>query len=231
MQDGSNPCYCFVCTFQEECAAMEESAAPTLHHATVVDSKGGSRLLDNSKAMQAGIKVLWQQEKDSNAIARLYRRVYDHTNHVLNLDIKEFGQEDIMSIQYFGRGRNDTEPDRYTPHCNGDCTRLPHKLGTRVATMVMYCNIPEAGGHTNFRNSGVHVKTELGTAISFSYIDPDTCTMDTGFTEHSGCPVYEGENKIVMQWIHLGVDTENPWTSLNTLGIKNQKWMMNENIK
>ena len=76
------------------------------------------------------------------------------------------------------------------------------------------------GGHTNFRNAGVHVKPEPGNAIFFSYIDPNTLTMDTGFTEHSGCPVFEGHKKIVTQWIRLGVDSENPWDSFNTLGIK-----------
>lgn len=44
--------------------------------------------------------------------------------------------------------------------------------------------------------------------------------MDTGFTEHSGCPVFEGEKKIVTQWIRLGVTDETPWTAYNTLGIK-----------
>lgn len=73
---------------------------------------------------------------------------------------------------------------------------------------------------TNFRNAGVHVKPERGSGIFFSYIDPENRVMDTGFTEHSGCPVFEGEKKIVTQWIRLGVDTENPWDSFNTLGIK-----------
>jgi hypothetical protein len=72
------------------------------------------------------------------------------------------------------------------------------------------------GGHTNFRNAGVHVKPEFGNAIFFSYIDPVKMIMDTGFTEHSGCPVYKGEKKIVTQWIRLGVDAENPWDSFNT---------------
>jgi hypothetical protein len=72
--------------------------------------------------MQAGIKVPWSQEQEDNPIARLSRRVYDYANYVLELDIAEHGQEDLMSIQYFGRGHNDTEPDRYTPHCDGDCT-------------------------------------------------------------------------------------------------------------
>ena len=204
----------------DECKAMEQSAASILHHAAVADGKGGSRLSENRKAMQAGIKVPWDKEKEDNPIARLSRRVYDYTNRVLNLNIDEFGQEDLMSIQYFGRGRNDTEPDRYTPHCDGDCTGLTHKEGTRMATMVMYCDVAESGGHTNFRNSGVHVKPEKNAAVFFSYIDPAALIMDTGFTEHSGCPVYEGTKRIVTQWIRLGVDNENPWTSFNTLGIK-----------
>lgn len=110
----------------DECKAMEEEAARTLHRATVADGKGGSRLSENRKAMQAGIKVAWDKEEDGDHIAQLSRRVYDYTNHVLGLDIQEFGQEDLMSIQYFGRGRNDTEPDRYTPvssSCVVSCCR------------------------------------------------------------------------------------------------------------
>lgn len=205
---------------QEECDAMEAAAKPILHRATVADGSGGSKFSEHRKAMQAGIKVQWDKEAEGDAIARLSRRVYDYTNHVLGMNLEEFGQEDLMSIQYFGRGTNDTAPDRYMPHCDGDCTGLPHKYGTRMATMVMYCKIPEQGGHTNFRNAGVHVQPQFGNAIFFSYIDPETKLMDTGFTEHSGCPVFEGEKKIVTQWIRYGVDRENPWDSFNTLGIK-----------
>lgn len=204
----------------DECEAMEKAAQRTLHRATVADGKGGSQLSENRKAMQAGIKVQWDKEESGDHIARLSRRVYDYTNDALGLELEEFGQEDLMSIQYFGRGTNDTEPDRYTPHCDGDCNGLPHKSGTRMATMVMYCTVADKGGHTNFRNSGVHVKPEPGNAIFFSYIDPVARIMDTGFTEHSGCPVYEGQKKIVTQWIRLGVSSEDPWDSFNTLGIK-----------
>lgn len=100
---------------EDECVAMETEAARTLHRATVADGKGGSQLSNNRKAMQAGIKVQWDKEAEGDLIARLSRRVYDYTENVLKLGIKEHGQEDLMSIQYFGRGRNDTEPDRYTP--------------------------------------------------------------------------------------------------------------------
>lgn len=83
----------------EECDAMEQAAAKSLHRATVADGKGGSRLSENRKALQAGIKVDWTKEADGDPIARLSRRVYDYTNHVLGLNIKENGQEDLMSIQ------------------------------------------------------------------------------------------------------------------------------------
>jgi 2OG-Fe(II) oxygenase superfamily len=202
----------------DECVAMEELAAKTLHDATVADGKGGSQLSNHRKAKQAGIKVPWNKPNDP--ISQLSRRVYDYVNHVLDLEIKENGQEDLMSIQYFGRGRNDTEPDRYTPHCDGDCTGQPHKHGNRMATMVMYCITAESGGHTNFRNAGVHVKPVPYDAVFFSYIDPLTKTMDTGFTEHSGCPVFTGTKKIVTQWVRLGVSDDEPWDSFNTLGIK-----------
>ena len=62
----------------------------------------------------------------------------------------------------------------------------------------------------------MHVKPQSGYAIFFSYIDPESKLMDTGFTEHSGCPVIEGEKKIVTQWVRYGVDKENPWYSFNT---------------
>lgn len=207
----------------EECEAMENEAKQTLHRATVADGKGGSELSPSRKAMQAGIRIPWHLEKDANPLTTISRRVYDYTNHVLGMDIKENGQEDLMSIQYFGRGEDDKEPDRYTPHCDGDCNGMEFKHGNRMATMVMYCEIPEKGGATNFRNSAIHVVPEVGSATFFSYIDPATLKMDNGFTEHSGCPVVEGEKKIVTQWIRYGVDDENPWTSYNTLGLKNSE--------
>ena len=203
-----------------ECDAMASAAQSKLHKASVADGKGGSHFSEHRKAMQAGITVDWEKEASGDNIAILSRRVYDYTNHVLDLDIKENGQEDLMSIQYSGRGLDDTEPDRYTPHCDGDCTGIAHKTGTRMATMVMYCDLPEVGGHTNFRNAGVHVNPEEGDAVFFSYIDPETKLTDKGFTEHSGCPVLVGEKKIVTQWIRLGVDDENPWDSFNSLGLK-----------
>ncbi len=80
----------------------------------------------------------------------------------------------------------------------------------------MYCTVPTRGGATNFRNSGIHVQAKKGNAIFFSYYDVQKGVMDTGFTEHSGCPVVEGEKKIVTQWVRHGVTKEVPWTAYNS---------------
>lgn len=106
----------------EECNAMKAAAEPTLHRATTADGEGGSKISENRKAMQAGVKVPWHKEASGDPIATLSRRVYDFTNHVTGYGLEEHGQEDLMSIQYFGDNYERGEPpDRYTPHCDGEC--------------------------------------------------------------------------------------------------------------
>lgn len=87
-------------------------------------------------------------------------------------------------------------------------------------SLLFIVSLPSLPSFVSKSNSGLHIVPRKGSATFFSYIDPDTMKMDNGFTEHSGCPVVEGEKKIVTQWVRLGVDEENPWDSFNTLGIK-----------
>jgi hypothetical protein len=125
----------------EECDAMEAEASKRLGVASTADGKGGTKISPGRKAMQAGIHPKFTpngEARDGNLIAVLSGRVYEYVNHVLNLNITHHGQEPLMSIQYFGRGYNDTEPDRYTPHCDGKCEGNQHMVGARMATMVIY---------------------------------------------------------------------------------------------
>ena len=199
---------------ERECQAMEKVAKPKLCRADVANGK--VKRDDLRRAYQAGITVPWKKEKDGNVIAKLSRRVFDYANHVLDLGIEAEGQEKLISIQYFAReGKNASDADQYLPHCDGLCLgNDPHRPGQRVATMIMYCTVPTRGGATVFRNSGVHVKPVKGNAIFFSYVNPKTMITDSGYTYHTGCPVLEGEKKIVTQWIRHGVDAENPWYSM-----------------
>jgi hypothetical protein len=206
----------------EECKAMEETAEADLHVASTADGKGGSRVSAARKAMQAGIKPKFTPEGeplDGNLISVLSKRVYEYTNHVLDMDISHHGQEPLMSIQYFGRGRHGIKPDRYTPHCDGRCNGEDHLVGGRMATMVIYCTLPEQGGFTNFQNDNVHVRPNSGSAVFFGYFNPLTNVTDNGLTRHSGCPVYEGEKKTVTQFVRYGVIEATPHCAFNTLGV------------
>jgi hypothetical protein len=209
----------------QECEAIGEAAASTLHRGTVADGKGGSRLSENRKAWQAGVKVDWSTE---NAIAAVSRRLFDYANHVTGYNMTVDGQEDLMSIQYFGNGLQDKTPDRYMPHCDGDCDGTKLKKGGRVATMVIYCDVPEIGGGTNFQHSNVFVKPQVGAAAFFSYLNPETQIHDQGFTTHSGCPVLEGTKRIAVQWMRIGVDSETPWDSFDTLTISRKGYESSE---
>jgi hypothetical protein len=174
---------------------------------------------ENRKAWQAGLQVKdWQDTTDP--IANVKRRLFAYANHATGYNMTIPGQEDIMSIQYFGNGQDDPTPDRYMPHCDGDCNGLPHKTGGRVATMVMYCDVPERGGATNFQHANVYVKPTKGAAAFFSYMDGNTKIHEEGFTTHSGCPVVTGTKRIAVQWMRVGVDTESPWDSFDTLTLK-----------
>ncbi|KAI2493860.1 prolyl 4-hydroxylase alpha-subunit [Fragilaria crotonensis] len=212
---------------QEECDAFQGAASSILHRGTVADGNGGSKLSENRKAWQAGIAVPWEKEADGDLLARYTRRMYAYANHATGYNLNVEGQEDIMSIQYFGHNGDHPigssyspeTPDRYTPHCDGDCHGLPHRKGARVATMVAYCTVPSKGGATNFKNVAAHVKPEFGAGVFFSYMNPDTKVMDTGWTTHSGCPVLEGTKRIVVHWMRVGVSTDEPWDSFNTLNL------------
>jgi hypothetical protein len=44
--------------------------------------------------------------------------------------------------------------------------------------------------------------------------------MDDGYTEHSGCPVLEGEKWITTFWMREGVTAEENWTKYDPSGVR-----------
>ncbi|CAB9518956.1 prolyl 4-hydroxylase [Seminavis robusta] len=194
----------------EECQAIIDQANVTgMSNASVA---GGQLYSSIRKALQTNVAVPWDLEHTGHPISRATRRVYNYANHVLKgLHLDEAGQSTLKFILYSGRGQNDTEPDLYNNHCDGACDGSQHRTGGRVATMIMYCGTATSGGHTNFKNAGIHINPKTGDGLFFSYIDPETMRMDNGFSMHSGCPVYVGEKKVVTQWLRLGVSSSRPY--------------------
>ena len=73
--------------------------------------------------------------------------------------------------------------------------------------------------NNTIQHSNIHIKPEAGMATWFRYVGDMTTledgtvtgASDSGYSEHSGCPVIEGEKKIVTQWMRAGVNAEEPW--------------------
>lgn len=96
----------------------------------------------------------------------------------------------------------------YRPHCDGSCEGDLYVKTGRVATAVLYCEVPEVGGATVFAQADVFVKPKVGQAVFFSYKGNRYGRMDDGLTEHSGCPVKVGEKWIATAWLREGVSNE-----------------------
>ena len=85
--------------------------------------------------------------------------------------------------------------------------------------LIIFLKVPERGGATTFTKADIFVKPKVGMATFFSYRGPDG-RVDEGYTEHSGCPVLEGEKWITTVWMRDGVSREEPWTMFDPSGVK-----------
>jgi len=194
----------------EECDILTQHGLPRLKRATVAAEDGSSIVSEHRKAQQANYDV--HETLDADPLYDLYERVFHLTNHHAGFNLWIDGQEDFTIIQY-------NVADQYTPHCDGTCDGSMHTPHGRVASAVLYCKVAEKGGGTTFTKSDVFVKPTPGMATFFSYKGLDG-RMDEGYTEHSGCPVLEGEKWITTVWMREGVSYEEPWTLFDPDGLR-----------
>jgi hypothetical protein len=190
----------------QECSHLMSAAASRYATATAAGSSHHAR-----RAQHAAVETPWDQP--DHPLTQLSQRIYDYANHVLGLNLHPAGQEMLTAIRYT------VTLDRYMPHCDakGACSSdKTHVHGERVATMILYCQVPKRGGATNFQRLNIKVAPKLHQAIFFSYLQPTTLRMDAGMTQHSGCPVLEGEKLIVTQWLRLGVSQERDFTQVTS---------------
>lgn len=197
----------------DECAFVERTRMGQYQYAMVSDeATGGVKVSESRNAQQAPLKVPWDKEHKGQKLAKVGRRLYDYASHIFQQNISEAGQEQPTLIRYEGKGFHVPHPEQYMAHCDGRCDGRNYVSGMRVATMILYCKVADAGGHTNFRHSNIHIKPKKGAALFFSYVDSDLRRIDDGMTQHSGCPVFMGEKLIITQWIRTGVDDDqNKW--------------------
>jgi len=194
----------------EECDVLMKHGNPRLKRATVAAEDGTSVVSDTRKANQASYNFDVGRPA-SDALWPLYNRIIAFVNSKSNYELQPEGQEEFAIIQY-------NPSDEYAPHCDADCSGETYTSHGRVATAVLYCKVAERGGGTSFTKSDVFVKPRKGDVTVFTYKGEDG-KMDTGYTEHSGCPVLEGEKWITTAWLRQGVSKDDPWGAYDPSGI------------
>eukprot|EP00607_Mallomonas_marina_P011055 CAMPEP_0182423796 /NCGR_PEP_ID=MMETSP1167-20130531/9851_1 /TAXON_ID=2988 /ORGANISM="Mallomonas Sp, Strain CCMP3275" /LENGTH=366 /DNA_ID=CAMNT_0024603071 /DNA_START=200 /DNA_END=1300 /DNA_ORIENTATION=+ len=193
----------------EECDYLMDHSRSRLQRATVAAPDGSSTLSTHRRAQQAEYKGI--MKKPDDPLWDLYHRIIKMNNKLTGWNLKPEGQENIAITQY-------NIGDEYTPHCDGACDGTPYKRTARISTAVMYCKTADIGGGTTFTKADVFVKPKKGMATFFSYRGEDG-NMDSGFTEHSGCPVKKGEKWIATLWMREHVSLRNPWYNSDPMGM------------
>jgi 2OG-Fe(II) oxygenase superfamily len=200
----------------EECNVLREFGLPNLRRATVADEDGTAIVSEHRKAQQARYRH-GAAEADAadpmnatDPLYPLYVKIFNITNAYNGYDLEVYGQESFMIIQY-------NKEDEYTAHCDGSCDDDLHTKGGRIATAVVYCHAPTRGGATTFTKADVFVRPTNGSVVFFSYMGADGY-MDPGHTEHSSCPILEGEKWIATVWMRRGVSREEPQTLYDPSG-------------
>jgi prolyl 4-hydroxylase len=89
--------------------------------------------------------------------------------------------------------------DTFDPAAPGAAAILA-RGGQRLASLVIYLDVPARGGATIFPDVGLEVIPVRGSAVFFSYArpHPDSRTL------HGGAPVLEGEKWVATKWLREG---------------------------
>ncbi len=74
------------------------------------------------------------------------------------------------------------------------------------------------GGGTAFPKANIFVKPKKHMAVFFSYVSPDGI-LDSGLTEHAGCPVLEGNKWIATTWLRQGVGKDHSCEGFDPTGL------------
>ena len=121
-------------------------------------------------------------------IKRIHKRIAKH----LGLDIKqgESLQGQLYEPgQYFKPHTDFFQGDSYYNHCLAS--------GNRIHTFMVYLNVPEEGGETNFPEFKLSIKPEIGKVVEWpNMIEGETLNEML----HEGSEVKKGKKYIITSW-------------------------------
>jgi prolyl 4-hydroxylase len=80
--------------------------------------------------------------------------------------------------------------------------------GQRTWTAMIYLNVPQEGGSTEFHHAGIGINPEAGTMLIWNNAKPDGTLNHK--TLHAGTPVKKGVKHVITKWYR-----QNDWLTLN----------------
>ncbi|RYF83798.1 MAG: 2-oxoglutarate-dependent dioxygenase [Comamonadaceae bacterium] len=170
----------------DECEDLITAARARLARSLTVETKTGGEALNADRTSDG----MFFERGESELVKRLEARVA----RLLNWPV-EYG-EGLQILRYSPGAQYRPHYDYFDPKEPGTPTIL-RRGGQRVGTLVMYLQEPEAGGATTFPDIGLEVAPVRGSAVFFSYEQPDPATH----TLHGGAPVLAGEKWVATKWL------------------------------
>jgi len=204
---------------REECEQIQyQKASAGWRYAKVSDAKSADGAKKDYRR-QAKSKIHKQPIFDfSNPLSKFFVRNFAIVHGLTGHNVWPAGQEPLSVIKYNVSG------DEFRPHCDGDCTSTKTiSKGNRVATSILYCKHAERGGHTHFNNAKIKLKPKQGDLLVFSYVYPDNTNDYMRLSEHSGCPIKEGEKIIATQWFRRDVYEFEDWVKFRKVNFSSEK--------
>jgi prolyl 4-hydroxylase len=175
---------------EAECDSLIESARVRLQRSETVDNRTGGNEVNASRTSQG----MFFERGENPVVQRLEARIAELVNWPLDHG------EGLQILRYGPGAEYRPHHDYFDPAQPGSGAILK-RGGQRVATLVMYLNVPAKGGGTTFPDVGLEVAPVKGHAVFFSYDRPHPMTR----TLHGGAPVLEGEKWVATKWLREGV--------------------------
>jgi len=108
-------------------------------------------------------------------------------------------QEAFYLLRYTQGQEYRTHPDYFAKETPEAAEIVENAGGQRVATVLLYLNEVEEGGHTRFAKGGIEVEAKRGQALFWWDCHPNG-TVDSN-SWHSGMPVIAGTKFAATKWI------------------------------
>jgi prolyl 4-hydroxylase len=170
----------------DECDALIAAAKPRLNRSLTVATKTGGEEL-NADRTSSG---MFFRRDENSVVQTLERRLAALVNWPVE------NGEGLQILHYRPGAEYKPHYDYFDPDEPGTPTILK-RGGQRVATIIMYLNEPERGGHTIFPDLNFEVTPQRGNAVFFSYNRAHPSTQSL----HGGAPVIAGEKWIATKWL------------------------------